>query len=353
MNLEDLGYSDWHRDKLKNRQEDEAHLARITAVDRDRYMIGSPIGVVPAEATGKLLYCADTPEDIPCVGDWVLVDYMDHNEHAVIRDLLPRRTILRRRAADERSEYQSIAANVDFAFIVQSCDVDFSLNRLDRYLVMASDGGIASMLLLTKCDLVDKATVDHLVSVVKTDHRIDVVPISSETSAGYDELVRALQKGMTYCLIGSSGVGKSTVLNKLLGRDEFLTGSTRVKSGKGRHTTTRRQLIVLENGALFVDTPGMRELGMMAFGNGLEDSYQDVAAAAADCRYANCTHTEEKGCAVLAKVTTGELSEERYQSYLKLAKESRYYEMSYLERRKKDRAFGKMIKNFQRFSKEP
>lgn len=351
MNLQDLGYSDWHRNKLEGCKADEAHLARIIAVDRDRYMIASPVGSVPAELTGRLLYCSDTLEDMPCVGDWVLVDHMDNQEHAVIHKVLPRRTILRRRAAGGRSAYQPIAANIDVAYIVQSCDVDYSLNRLDRYIVMAADGGITSKLLLTKCDLVSRAQVDRLIAEVKKDHSIDVVAISSTTGAGYGQLIQTLQKGMTYCLLGSSGVGKSTILNRLLGKESFAVGSVREKSGKGRHTTTRRQLIVLENGALFVDTPGMRELGMMAFGAGLEESYQDIVSVAEGCRYADCTHTVEKGCAVLAKVSTGQLSPERYQSYLKLLRESEHYEMTYQEKRKSDKAFGKMIKNYKRFNK--
>lgn len=352
MNLKDLGYRDWFKDKLKELGSDEAHLARIVTVDRDRYTIAGPTGIMPAEATGKLLYCADIPEDMPCVGDWVLVEYLDNNEHAVVHDVLPRKTMLRRRAAGGKSDYQSIASNIDVAYIVQSCDVDYNLNRLDRYTVMAADGGIAARLLLTKCDLVDSAHLDALISGVKKEHRIDVTAISSVTGAGYDTFIHALQKGVTYCLLGSSGVGKSTLLNRLLGADSLAVGDVREKSGKGRHTTTRRQLIVLESGALFVDTPGMRELGMMAFDAGLEESYQDIASAAGECRYPDCTHTVEKGCAVLAKAVTGQLSHERYESYLKLQRESEHYEMTSLEKRQKDRAFGKKLKNYEKFNKK-
>ncbi len=352
MNLEDLGYGDWHRRSLKGLGADEARLARVIAVDRDLYTIASPIGVVPAEATGKLLYGADTPEDLPCVGDWVLVDHLDKETHAVVHHVLPRRTLLRRRAPGGGSEYQPIAANIDVAYIVQSCDVDYSLNRLDRYIVMAADGGITSRLVLTKRDVVTQAEVDRLIAGVKRDHGIDVVAISSVTGAGYEELRRTLLKGRTYCLLGSSGVGKSTILNRLLGREELVVASVSEKSGRGRHTTTRRQLIVLEDGALFIDTPGMRELGMMAFAAGLEGSFEDVAAAAEGCRYADCTHTEEEGCAILARVATGQLSAERYQSYLKLLKESEHYESTYLERRERDRAFGKMLKGYKRFDRK-
>jgi ribosome biogenesis GTPase len=352
VNLEDLGYDDWFREKLGGNLSAEAHVARVIAVDRDRYMIGSQLGSIPAELTGRLLYGAVTTEDTPCVGDWVLVDYYDKSVHAVVHDILPRRTILRRRSSGIRVDYQPIAANVDVAFIVQSCDVDYNLNRLDRYITMTKDGGIDSILLLTKCDLVERANLEAMVAAVRREHSIDVIPLSSATGAGYDRFKDILEKGKTYCLIGSSGVGKSTILNKLVGKEEFLTNPVREKSGKGRHTTTRRQLVVLDNGALFIDTPGMRELGMLGFALGIEEGFGDISAITKRCRFSDCTHTIEKGCAVLSSVADGELTPERYESYLKLMKESKHYEMTYLEKRKKDKAFGKMIRNYMKFNKK-
>jgi len=352
MRLQDLGYNDWFRERLKELGADETHVARIIAVDRDRYVVGSSIGAVPAEASGKLLHGAGDPEEMPCVGDWTVVDYVDMGLHALVRGLVPRKTLLRRRTAGGDSSYQPIAANIDVAYIVQSCDVDYSLNRLDRYIVAVTDGGIAAKLLLTKCDLLTKEKLDRLMTDVKREHSIDVVAISSVTGTGYEELTQALQRSSTYCLLGSSGVGKSTIVNRLLGKEQFAVGPVREKSGKGRHTTTRRQLVALENGALLIDTPGMRELGMMGFGAGLAEGFQDIADAAEGCRYADCTHTVEKGCMILARVAAGQLSAERYQSYLKLLRESDHYEMTSLEKRKKDRAFGKLMKNYKKLKKD-
>ena len=346
MNLEELGYSDWYRDSLRNSAKSETKVARIIAVDRDRYMIGSVFGSIPAELTGKLAYCAATAEDMPCVGDWVLVDYYDQNAHAIVQEILPRKTILRRRSSGARVDYQLIASNIDVAFIVQSCDVDYNLNRLDRYIVMTKDGGIDSILLLTKSDLVEDLNLESMIGEVRREHSIDVIPLSSTSGVGYDRFRDTLEKGKTYCLIGSSGVGKSTILNKLVGKEEFATNTVREKSAKGRHTTTRRQLVILDNGALFVDTPGMRELGMLGFGLGIDESYEDIAAIAKSCRFADCTHTTQKGCAVLSSVADGELTAERFQNYQKLMKESKYYEMTYMEKRNKDKAFGKMVKNY-------
>jgi ribosome biogenesis GTPase / thiamine phosphate phosphatase len=346
VNLEDLGDSDWCRSSLKSGSMAESKVARIVAVDRDRYMIGSQFGTMPAELTGRLSYCAETTEDMPCVGDWVLVDYYDQNTHAIVHEILPRRTILRRRSSGTRINYQLIAANIDVAFIVQSCDVDYNLNRLDRYIVMTKDGGIESRLLLTKSDLVEDSILESMIAEVRNEHHIEVIPLSSTSGAGYDRFEDTLKKGKTYCLIGSSGVGKSSILNRLIGKDEFATNTVQEKSAKGRHTTTRRQLVILGNGALFVDTPGMRELGMLGFGVGIHEGYADIAALAERCRFANCTHTTEIGCAVLQGVAGGEVTTERFQSYLKLAKESKHYEMTYLEKREKDKAFGKMVKNY-------
>ena len=344
--LEELGYNDWHRNSLRSSASSEIKVARIIAVDRDRYMIGSEFGFIPAELTGRLSYCAEIAEDMPCVGDWVLVDYYDQNTQAIIHEVQPRKTILRRRSSGARVDYQLIAANVDVAFIVQSCDVDYNLNRLDRYIVMTSDGGIDSILLLTKSDLVETSRLESIIKDVRREHGIEVIPLSSTTGTGYNRFRDTLTKGKTYCLIGSSGVGKSTILNKLVGKDKFATNSVREKSAKGRHTTTRRQLVILDNGALFVDTPGMRELGMMGFEQGIDDSYEDIAKIADRCRFADCTHTTEKGCAVILSVAEGKLTPERFQNYLKLTKESKHYEMTYLEKRKKDKEFGKMVKNY-------
>jgi ribosome biogenesis GTPase len=191
-----------------------------------------------------------------------------------------------------------------------------------------------------------------MIAEVRREHSIDVIPLSSTSGAGYDRFRDALEMGKTYCLLGSSGVGKSTILNRLLGREEFATNAVREKTAKGRHTTTRRQLVMLENGALFVDTPGMRELGMLGFGFGIDESYEDIAAIADHCRFSDCTHTTEEGCAVLSSAAQGALTAERFQSYLKLRKESKYYEMTYAEKRKKDKAFGKMVKNYLKFKQK-
>ncbi len=352
MSLKDLGYNDWFQQKMKDQAAAKSQVARIVAVDRGRYVIRNALWSIPAELTGRLMYSAETNEHLPCVGDWVLVDYLDDDTHGIISGMLHRKSILRRKAAGRKIDYQPIAANIDVAFIVQSCDVDYNLNRLDRYIVMTRDGNIEPILLLTKCDLIDVPRLESMITEVKKNHNIKIIALSNVTGAGYDSFNNILEKGKTYCLVGSSGVGKSTILNRLLGKEEFTTNYVREKNGKGRHTTARRQLAVLDSGAMFVDTPGMRELGMMSFDQGLEESFRDIVEIAKGCRFKDCSHTDENGCAIISEVAAGKLSTDRYASYLKLMKESKHYEMSYFEKRKKDKAFGKFVKNYMKYNKK-
>lgn len=351
MTLEDLGFTEWHRTQSMNFAAPEEQIARIVAVDKDRYLIRNTQNTVPAEITGKILFTADRSEDLPCVGDWVFVQYYDNYTHAIITDILARKSILRRKTAGKQIDYQLIAANIDTAFIVQSCDVDYNLRRLERYIVMIRDGKIEPALLLTKCDLITQKDLEQKISQVKQSNNIKVFALSNMTKFGYEGFKHSLSKGKTYCLIGSSGVGKSTLLNNLLEREEYATKEVRAGDGKGKHTTTRRQLTILESGEMFIDTPGMRELGMTDVSAGLNEGFSDIIDIAKGCRFDNCSHTTEIGCAVLSAVTNGKIDNERYQNYLKLIKESQYYEMTYIQKRKKDKAFGKFIKDAKKYDK--
>ncbi len=346
MTLEDLGFNSWFKEKQEALGRPDCSVARVTRVDRDRYLVRNEQGEVQAEATGKLLYAVGSPEDLPSVGDWVLVQYHNDGTLAIIHDLIPRRTFLRRKAPGKNVEYQVIAANIDVAFIVQSCGRDFNLRRMERYLVMAADGGIEPGILLSKSDLASADEIAQMVLEIREAHvAANVIPFSTMTGHGLDRLQQALAKGRTYCLLGSSGVGKTTLINHLLGREEFATNTVREQDGRGRHTTARRQLTVLDTGALLVDTPGMRELGMLGVEASIDDNFRDISELAGQCRFSDCTHTSETGCALLAAVENGDLTEERYRGYLKLQKESAFHQMTYLQRRRKDRQFGRMVKN--------
>jgi ribosome biogenesis GTPase len=345
MELADLGFDSWFEEKRKGLEPSDCALARVTRVDKDRYLVRNEHNEVQAEPTGKLLFSADSSQDLPCVGDWVFVQYHNDGLLAIIHDLFPRRTFLRRKSAGNTLEYQMIASNIDVAFIMQSCDLNFNLRRMERYLVMVNEGGAEPVILLSKSDLVSVKELEKQMSEIR-DARIDarIIAFSSLSDKGLEIVRQALQKGKTYCLLGSSGVGKTTLLNHLLGREGFETNPVREKDGRGRHTTSRRQMTVLDNGALLIDTPGMRELGLMGVGAGIDDSFSDIHELSKQCRFSDCTHSVEVGCAILDAVQSGSLGEARYRSYMKLVRESQFHEMTYVERRKKDRQFGRMVK---------
>jgi len=346
MVLAELGFDHWFQEKRDAFKRPDWSVARVTRLDRDRYLVRNEEKEVQAELAGKLLFSGGSNQNLPCVGDWVLVQYHNDGTLAIIHDLIPRRTFLRRKAAGKEVDYQIIASNIDTAFIIQSCDFNFNLRRMERHLVMANEGHVEPVILLSKIDLISTEDQEKFVSGIRQ-ARIDtrVVPFSNKTGIGLETVRQALEKGKTYCLLGSSGVGKTTLLNHLLGREAFETNPVREKDGRGRHTTASRQLTVLDNGAMLIDTPGLREIGMIAVAASIDDTFSEIRELSKDCRFNDCTHTREVGCAILMAVQKGELSEERYQSYIKLMKESDFHELSYVERRRKDKQFGRMIKS--------
>jgi ribosome biogenesis GTPase / thiamine phosphate phosphatase len=343
MQLSDLGFDRFFEGYGASSIPDNHSVARVSAVDRGSYLVRNELKEVPAELAGKLLYETDNSSDLPCVGDWVVAQYYNNGTAAIIHRVFPRKTYLRRKSAGEIVDIQMIAANVDTAFIVQSCHFDFNPRRLDRYLVMATDGRVEPVIILTKTDLITADELQQKFATVASVTRCRALGLSSVTGSGFDDLRRMLSAGRTCCLLGSSGVGKTTLINRLIGREAFETKPVS-GTGEGTHTTSRRQLILLDEGAMLIDTPGMRELGLVGTRNGVSIGFEDLVALSVGCRYADCSHREEPGCAVRAAVANGELDEGRYSSYLKLKKESEYYEMSHLDKRKKDKAFGRFIK---------
>lgn len=353
MNLSDLGFSSWFQEQSGAPPSPECRIARVSAVNKNSYLLRNETCEVFAELTGSLEYLADSTLDIPTVGDWVFAQYHNGETFAIIHGLLSRKTMLRRKTPFKKVDYQLIAANIDTALILQACDFDFNLRRLERYLVMVKEGGIEPLLLLTKSDLVSPKTVQqHIDAVNRVNPHCRVIPVSNLTGDGLGQVRQLLQPAQTYCLLGSSGVGKSTLINNLVGHSQFETNIVREKDGKGRHTTTRRQLIVLDEGAMLIDTPGIRELANIGAEQGIGEVFADLQELAQKCRFSDCSHTREKGCALLEAVSSGEVSEERYRSYLKLLKESEAYELSYLERRQKDKEFGKRVKQVMKHYKK-
>jgi ribosome biogenesis GTPase len=345
MKLEELGFNDWFLQRSEDSRQHDLSLARIIAVDKDRYIIRNEKAEIPAETTGKLMYGARSSLDLPAVGDWVGVQYFDQNTFAIIHEILPRKSLLKRKMAGKQIEHQLIASNIDVAFIMQSVEFDFNLSRLERYLIMAHEGNMEPVILLSKRDLLPFEDLREEIQAIKNvNPGYEIIAFSNKTGEGLEDIEKRLERGKTYCLLGSSGVGKTTLINRLIGENRYATDAIREKDGKGRHVTARRQMVILEKGGLIIDTPGMRELGNIGVDRGLSKTFLDIANLAENCRFNNCSHTDEPGCAVAEAVKKGNLSAKRYQNYLKIRKESEFLEMSYLERRHKDKRFGKMVK---------
>lgn len=343
--LEGLGYNDWFISRVDGDMSAAHKLARVISVHKDSFIVTTGGRGVFAELSGRLLHSADSSLALPTTGDWVYADFYDDDSHGIIHGVLPRRTLLKRKSAGKLVDFQLIAANIDTAFIVQSADFNFNIRRLERYLVMVKEGDITPVILLSKCDLISSVEIDEItMRVLSIAPEATVLSFSNLNGENIDKIKALLLCGRTYCLIGSSGVGKTSLLNSILGDDTFEVQSVSKKESKGRHTTTSRELIQLQCGALLIDTPGMRELGNISVDSGLDETFSEVLALIQSCKFSDCSHTNEKGCAILAALESGELEKQRYKSYIKIKKESEFHDMSYSEKRKKDKTFGKMIK---------
>jgi len=341
--LSELGWSDWFTQRTDCKPPDT--VARVAAVDRDQLLLVNQDGNFRAKLAGRYMRHHHLSQELPCVGDWVCVEKQPGDDFGMIHTLLERRTSLRRKSVGNVTDYQMIAANVDYVLIVQSCHFDFNPKRLERYLVMVMEGGAKPYILLTKTDLVSPAVLATQIAQIESiGITAPIVPLSNVTQDGIEDVKRLLLPGKTFCFVGSSGVGKSTLINQLVGREKMETRTVSA-TGEGRHTTVRRELIRLNGGALVIDNPGMREFGILGAESGLENSYAGILDIASRCRYHDCSHNGEPGCAVLAAVHAGEISQESLDSFLKLREEMEFNDMSYAEKRKKDRDFGRYIKS--------
>ncbi len=321
-------------------------VGRVTQEHRERYVVSDGDKEYEAEITGNLRFSASSRTDFPAVGDWVTMTVYD-SDQAIIHEILPRKSILERLAVGKPGETQIISTNIDAAFIVQAINNNFSINRLERYLTICYSANIEPVLVISKIDLSTEEEVqDAISSLEKRDSRIKYILLSNMTLQGLDQVLDFIQKGKTYCVIGSSGVGKSTLINNLLKKNILKTGQISLSTNKGRHVTDHRELFVLENGGIIIDTPGMKELGIADSANGLEITFDLIVSLSQKCRFKDCTHTNEIGCNVIAAVNNGEIDKDSYENYIKLQREKAHYESTIAEKRKKDKVFGKLIKNY-------
>jgi len=336
--LQPLGWSNHFSVQLSLEQLDTTRPARIVGVERSLYRVDTGEDAFTVSLAGTYRYHHEDAEALPTVGDWVLL----HEHDPVIVELLTRRTLIARKRAGS-PDVQPIAANIDLLLIVSGLDDEFNVHRIERYLVMAAQSDITPLVLLTKADLYSNA--DERAAEVRQHlpPHGEVIAINALQDPLMERLSPWLAPGTTLAVVGSSGVGKSTIVNNLAGHETQRTQTTR-NDAKGRHTTTSRSLFRLPGSLCIIDVPGMREVGLAPTESGVDKQFQDIARYAENCRYSDCTHQQEPGCAVREAVERGELSQGVWQHYLKLLAEERH-NIAEHERRRQDRVFGRMVKN--------
>lgn len=299
-------------------------IGRVAIEHKNMYRLYTCDGEILASISGKMKHNAIGREDYPAVGDWVIIDKTRQEEgNAVIHGILSRKSKFSRKVAGNETEEQIIAVNVDTLFICMSLNNDFNIRRLERYLIMAWDSESAPVVLLTKADLCDE--IDRKIKEIESvAFGVTVHVISSKNKTGVDELAQYISKGKTVAFLGSSGVGKSTLINLIIGEERLLTQEIREDDDKGKHTTTHRELILLPDGGLVIDTPGMREFHILDSSVGLESTFDDIEELALACKFNDCSHMNEPGCAVQRAIKEGALTEKRFNSYIKLKKEAEF-----------------------------
>lgn len=341
--LQNLGWDDFFQNQL---DKNEAFIpGRISTENKTNYFVQTEFGEIIAEVSGKLYFSSDSKSDLPKTGDWVLLDYFADEKKGIIQKVLQRKTKLSRKSPGGKTEEQIFAANIDYVMIVNPIDESFNYNKLDRQLVVAYQSKAEPIVILSKSDLCEN--IDEILSLIMKDHQPQIILTSIVTGEGIEKLKSYIEAGKTYVLIGSSGVGKSSLINKLFGKDILKTQEVRDGDKKGKHTTTHRELIVLPSGGILIDNPGIRELQLWNSEDGLSQTFGEFSEYEDQCKYKDCTHTHEKGCAVLDALEKGKISEKRYQNYLKMRKE-----LEYLETKQNDPTATNKKRKWKNISKE-
>lgn len=324
-NLNYLGWDKYLENNFKPYEQQNLYTGRVAVENKTNYLLYTSFGEVSGEISGKLFFNSESLSELPKVGDWVVVSLFDNNTKAVIHNVLPRKTKISRKSADKKTEEQIIAANVDVVFIVQSLDENFNINRMERYLAAVNQSGALPVAILNKSDICDDADYKKQL-VEKVQPGLDVINVSALTGEGIDNLKIYFSLGKTIVFVGSSGVGKSSLINKITGIEMQKMNSVSDANSKGKHTTTKRELIILPDGGLLIDTPGMREFGLWDAAEGLSKTFSEFEELALKCKFKDCTHTHETNCAVVEAVENGSVSKPQYENYIKMRKEIKYLE---------------------------
>jgi ribosome biogenesis GTPase len=323
LTLEDYGWDKFFADSFEPFAREGFDVGRVALQHNRALVLYTAAGETQAETTGRLRYLARGTEDLPAVGDWVAIKRTQDEGHAKVHEILPRRSKFSRRAAGSETAEQIVAANVDTVFLVTGLDNDYNPRRVERYLIMAWESGAEPVVVLNKADLVEE--VEELRrDIERVAPGVQVLALSAKRGVGVEQLLPYIGRGRTVALMGSSGVGKSTIVNRLLGGEVQRTAEVRLSDARGKHTTTHRELFVLPGGGLVLDTPGMRELQLLVSERGFRETFDDIEVLAAECRFSDCRHEGEPGCAVRAALESGGLDAERYANYRKMEAEMRH-----------------------------
>jgi ribosome biogenesis GTPase len=270
----------------------------------------------------------------------------DSNQ-AIIHKIMPRKSVLERQAVGKFGETQIISTNIDVAFIVQAINNNFNINRLERYLTICYSSNIEPVLVISKIDLSTEEDLNNAISALeKREKKVRYILLSNMTLKGLDQILGFIEKGKTYCVVGSSGVGKSTLINNLLKKNILRTKPISLSTNKGKHVTEHRELFVLENGGIIIDTPGMKELGMTDNADGIKTTFQDIIDLSSKCRFPDCRHINEKGCSVIEALEKGVIDRDSFDNFQRMQKEQERFSTSVADKHKKDKVFGKMLKNY-------
>jgi len=352
MELTQLGWNNFFQQEFIDYIDRGLIPARVALVHKNRFVVYTEEGDRSAVLSGNYRHRAATKSELPVVGDWVAIEVPPGGGDAVIHGIVPRKSGISRKAAGVETEEQMLAANIDTLFLVSGLDGDFNLRRLERYLTLAWDSGVNPVIVLNKADICDdiEAVREQVESVA---FGLPLLVISVKEDRGMEQFDEYLKKGMTVSFIGSSGVGKSSIINHILSEERLKVQEVRVDDSRGRHTTTHRELIILPDGALAIDTPGMREIQLWSDESSVERTFSDIEQLAQNCKFRDCRHLHEPGCAVLEAIESGELDEKRYNSYQKQMREVEFLirkqdqKAALLEREKwkKIAKFQKALKN--------